>query len=127
MNINKLDEFKKLNNRTDGKVTKMIRPVKAWNNYWQGKIISYILERLVLEVFKNKPIGKWVKALHTFYNESIRLINESAIMPDKKYSDKSILDEYNQSYLLEVLERLKKAKGYADESKWNKLLGTRRI
>ena len=48
-------------------------------------------------------------------------------MPDKIYSDKSILDEYNQSYLLEVLERLKKAKGYADESKWNKLLGTGRI
>jgi len=119
--------LKKLNKRTNGEGTKMIRLVKAWNNHWQGKIISYILERLVLEVFKNKPIGNWVKALRTFYNESIRLINERAFTPDKVYSHKSILDEYNQSYLLDVLEMLKKAKNYADKSEWKKLLGTGRI
>ncbi|MHA1660230.1 MAG: nucleotidyltransferase domain-containing protein [Promethearchaeota archaeon] len=119
--------LKKLNNKSDGKGTKMIRLIKAWNNHWQSKIISYILERLVLEIFKNKPIGTWVKALRTFYNESIRLINERAFMPDKIYSHKSILDEYNQSYLLEVLETLKKAKGYADKSEWSNIFGMGRL
>ncbi len=119
--------LKKLNTKTDGKGTKMIRLVKAWNNHWQGKIISYVLERLVLEVFKTKPIGDWVKALRTFYIESIRLINERAFMPDKVYSHKSILDEYDQSYLSEILERLKRAKGYADKSNWRNLFGQGRI
>ncbi len=46
--------LKKLNNRTEGKGTKMIRLVKAWNYHWQGKIVSYILERLVMQVFQSK-------------------------------------------------------------------------
>ncbi len=119
--------LKKLNNRTDGKGTKMIRLIKAWNNHWQGKIVSYILEQLEMQVFKARQIGNWDKALRTFFNESIRLINERASMPDKVYSHKSILDEYSQSYLLEVLNMLKKAKGYADKSEWDKLYGTGRI
>lgn len=119
--------LKKLNNRTDGKGTKMIRLVKVWNDHWQGKIVSYILERLVMQVFKNRQIGNWDKALRTFFNESIRLINERVFMPDKVYSHKSILDEYSQSYLLEILERLKKAKINADKSEWVKIFGMGRI
>ena len=119
--------LKKLNSKTDGKGTKMIRLVKAWNNHRQGKIVSYILERLVMEVFKDKSIDNWVKALRLFFNESIRIVNARAFMPDKVYSHKSILDEYSQSYLLEILESLKKAKGYAYKSEWSRLFGTGRI
>jgi len=119
--------LKKLNNRTDGKGTKMIRLVKAWNIHWQGKIVSYILERLIMQVFKNRQIENWDKTLRTFFNESFRLIKERASMPDKVYSHKSILDEYSQSYLLEILEMLKKAKGYADKSEWHNLYGMGRI
>jgi len=119
--------LKKLNNRTDGKGTKMIRLVKAWNNYWQGKIVSYLLVGLVMYIFKDNQISNWDKALRTFFNESIRLINERVFIPDKIYSHKSILDEYSQSYILEILKQLKKAKINADQSKWAKILGIGRI
>jgi hypothetical protein len=119
--------LKKINNRNNGKGTKIIRLVKAWNTHWQGKIVSYILERLVMEVFKTRLIANWDKALRMFFNESIRLISGRASMPDKVYSHKSILDEYSTSYLLEVLNILKEAKVYADESEWDKLYGTGRI
>lgn len=60
-----------------------------------------------MQVFKDRKIVNWDRALRTFFIESTRLIYERVSLPDRVYSHKSILDEYSQSYLLEILEWLK--------------------
>ncbi len=119
--------LKKINKRTDGRGTKMIRLVKAWNNHSKGKFISYILERLVLEVFKNKPIGDWDKALITFFANTIKIVKQRTFMPDKVYSHASILNNFSQERLTLMQNKLEIAKNHAQNSEWEKLFGRGKI
>ena len=119
--------LKTLNERTDGRGTKIIRLVKAWNNHSQRTFISYILERLVLEIFKNKPINDWDKALITFFTDAIKIIKQRTFMPDKVYSQASILNNFSQEQLTIMQTKLEKAKNYAENSEWEKLLGKGKV
>ena len=130
MKVNPIKEenaLKTINEKTDGRGTKMIRLVKAWNNHSQRTFISYILERLVLEVFKNKPVGDWDKALITFFTDSIKIIKQRTFIPDKVYSHASILNNFSQERLTIMQNKLENAKIYAQNSEWEKLLGKGKI
>ena len=119
--------LKKINKRTDGRGTKMIRLVKAWNNHSQRTFISYILERLVLEVFKNKPVDNWDKALITFFTDANKIIKQRTFMADKVYSHVSILKSFTQERLTIMQTKIEQAKIQTQNSEWEKLLGKGKI
>lgn len=119
--------LKKINKRTDGRGTKMIRLVKAWNNHSKRPFISYILERLVLEVFKNKPVDNWDKALITFFTDANKLINQRTFMADKVYSHISILKSFTQERLTIMQTKIEQAKIQAQNTEWEKLFGKGKI
>lgn len=119
--------LKKINKRTDGRGTKMIRLVKAWNNHSKRPFISYILERLVLEVFKNKPVDNWDKALITFFTDANKIIKKRTFMADKVYSHVSILKSFTQERLTIMQTKIEQAKIQTQNSEWEKLLGKGKI
>ena len=105
----------------------MIRLVKAWNNHSKRPFISYILERLVLEVFKNKPVDNWDKALITFFTDANKIIKQRTFMADKVYSHVSILKSFTQERLTIMQTKIEQAKIQAQNSEWEKLLGKGKI
>ena len=130
MKVNPIKEenaLKTINERTDGRGTKMIRLVKAWNNYSGRTFISYILERLVLEVFKNKPIDDWDKTLIIFFTNAIKIIKQKTFIPDKVYSHASILKSFSHKRLTIMQTKLEEAKNHTQNSEWGKLFGKGKV
>jgi len=130
MKVNPIKEenaLKTINKRTDGRGTKMIRLVKAWNDHSQRTFISYILERLVLEIFKDKTVDDWDEALIIFFTNSIKIIKQKAFIPDKVYSHASILKSFSQERLTIMQTKLEEAKNHTQNSEWGKLFGMGKV
>ncbi len=66
----KLEErgLNKLNTKHQGNGTKLIWLLKLWNWNWQKPLKSYIIQRLVEEIFIDHNIEKW-KAARIFFKE----------------------------------------------------------
>ncbi|MHA1285459.1 MAG: hypothetical protein ACTSQP_23390 [Promethearchaeota archaeon] len=66
----------KINNKQNGKATKLIRLLKFWNWYWNNPVKSYLIQRLVEEIFRNRLIRNWDNALKIFFNQSLYSLNQ---------------------------------------------------
>ncbi len=70
------DRLEELNNRNNGKGSKLIRLLKVWNYCADKPFKSYQLERLVYQVFSDIKIHKLRSGLTTFFNQGIHLLRQ---------------------------------------------------
>ncbi len=119
----KLEEqaLSKLNKMQNGKITKLILLTKYWNFNWGKPIKGYVIERLVEYIFDKIKVNTWERALKTFFYRAINILDKKRSLPDRVYSQYSILDEYSSDEQEKYIEVLKEASSYAQEGKWTEL------
>ncbi len=111
----------KLNKKQNGKITKLIILMKYWNFNWGKPLKRDITERLVEFIFDKIEISSWDRAVKTFFNQAIRIIDNKKFLPDRVYDRYSILNEYPKNELKRFLEVLGEAKIYAQNNEWKKI------
>lgn len=112
-----------LNSIHNGNATKLILLLKYWNINWDKPLKSYVIERMGDIIFRASKINGWVKAVKTFFNQSLNIIGNNLHIPDRVYSDRSILDDYTESELDSFYTALKDANIFAVKNKWQDLFG----
>ncbi|MHA1285583.1 MAG: hypothetical protein ACTSQP_24020 [Promethearchaeota archaeon] len=123
----KLEEkgLSKVNKKTNGKATKLIRLLKYWNWSWNKPLKSYIIQRLVEEIFLESRINSWGSAIKTFFNRAINIFNKYfdniLVLKDRVYQNRSILDEYSEDKINEFYEAIRNANNLARKSEWKEL------
>lgn len=119
----KLEEqaLSKLNKKQNGKITKLILLTKYWNFNWGKPLKGYLIERLVEYIFDKIKVNTWERDLKTFFYRAINIINIKRSLPDRVYSQYSILDEYSIDEQKACIEVLKEASSYTQEGKWKEL------
>ena len=119
----KLEEqaLSKLNKKQNGKLIKLIILIKYWNFNWGKLMKEYIIERLVEFIFDKIEIQDWDRAVKTFFNRAIYILDKKKLLPDRVYNQYSILDDYSSNELNYFLEILKEAVIYSQKGKWEKL------
>ena len=119
----KLEEqaLSKLNKKQNGKITKLILLTKYWNFNWGKPLKGYLIERLVEYIFDEIKVNTWERALKTFFYRAINVIDKKRSLPDRVYSQYSILEEYSNDQQEEYIEVLREASSYAQEGKWTEL------
>jgi len=117
----------KVNKKTNGSATKLIWLLKYWNWYWNKPLKSYVIQRLVEEIFKNRAIKNWSTSVQVFFNHSINILdkyyNNQLVLKDRVYTQKTILDDYNIREIEKFYESLHEAKEFAIKGEWNELFG----
>jgi hypothetical protein len=111
----------KLNKKQDGKISKFILLIKYWNFTWGKPLKGYIIERLVESIFNKIEVHTWDKAVKTFFPQAIHILNKRKKLPDRVYSQYSILDEYSTDEIEEYLETLREAVNYAQKEDWKEI------
>ena len=125
----KLEEeaLSKINDRQNGKATKLIRLLKFWNWYWNNPVKSYLIQRLVEEIFCNRLIRTWNNAVKIFFNQSLYFLNQylngKIVLRDRVYTNKSILDDYEENKIIDFYSIFNNANFYAQNNRWNELFG----
>ncbi|MBN1803501.1 MAG: hypothetical protein JW891_18470 [Candidatus Lokiarchaeota archaeon] len=112
-----------INKLRNGKATKLILLLKYWNIHWGKPLKSYVIERLVEQIFLKSKINDWKNGLKTFFNQATFIIGNEILIPDKIYPNRSILDDYSKGVLNEFYNTLKKASGHATREEWRTLFG----
>ena len=108
----------RINKKHQGKPTKLIRLIKYWNNAKGHVLKSYLIERLVQKIFKDKPMNTWVSALKIFFENSIYILRNRINMENKVYTHQSILDEYPDERIEEMIHVLQESARYTQEGDW---------
>jgi len=118
----KLEEqaLSKLNKKQNGRITKLIILIKYWNFNWGKPLKGYIIERLVEFIFDKIEVHSWDRAVKTFFNRAIYILDKEILLPDRVYNQYSILDEYSSKELSHFLKVLREAATYAQKGKWEK-------
>jgi len=125
----KLEEeaLSKINDRQNGKATKLIRLLKFWNWYWNNPVKSYLIQRLVEEIFCNRLIRNWDNAIKIFFNQSLYFLNQylnrKIVLRDRVHTNKSILDDYGVNTIIYFYSIFNEANFYAQNNRWNELFG----
>jgi len=125
----KLEEsgLSKVNKKHDGRATKLIWLLKYWNWYWDKPLKSYVIQRLVEDIFLVCRINDWDKAIKTFFNKAINIFNKYyngiTVLKDRVYTQKSILQDYNEERIDEFYDALQEANQFASKNQWNELFG----
>lgn len=125
----KLEEngLSKVNKKHNGRATKLIWLLKYWNWYWDQPLKSYLIQRLVEDVFIECGMNEWDKAVKTFFHKAINIFNKLydgiLVLQDRVYTQKSILDDYNNEKIDEFYEILLQANQYVIKDQWNELFG----
>jgi len=119
----KLEEqaLSKLNKMQNGKITKLILLIKYWNFNWEKPLKGYLIERLVEYIFDKIQVNTWERAVKTFFYRAINILGRKRSLPDRVYSQYSILDEYSSDEIGKYIEILKEASSYAQKGKWTEL------
>ncbi len=119
----KLEEqaLSKLNKKQNERITKLIILIKYWNFNWGKPLKGYIIERLVEFIFDKIEVHSWDRAVKTFFNRAIYILDKEILLPDRVYSQYSILDEYSSNELDNFLEVLREAVNYAQKGEWKKI------
>ncbi len=60
----------------------------------------------------------WNSTLKTFFQESIHILRERISMENKVYTHQSILDEYSDGKIEDMIEVLQESVRYAQEENW---------
>ena len=120
----KLEEqvLSKLNKIQNGKITKLIVLIKYWNFNWGKSLKGYIIEHLVESIFNKIEIQSWDRAVKTFFNRAIYILDKARLLTNRVYDQYSILEEYSSNELNNFLEVIREAEIYAQKGKWEKLL-----
>jgi len=117
----------KVNQKTNGRATKLILLLKYWNWNWEYPLKSYVIQRLVEEIYLKNKINSWNKAVKFFFEQSIHIFNKYSknekVLKDRVYTNKSILDDYQKDNLVNFYESIKKANQYAMKNEWKELFG----
>lgn len=117
----------KVNKKHNGKATKLIYLLKYWNWNWDYPLKSYIIQRLVEEIFLQEPMNSWDKAIKTFFNKSISIFNkylrDEVVLKDRVYTHKSILDDFSEEKIYHFYESLKEGNSYAIKEDYHSLFG----
>lgn len=117
----------RVNKKTNGQATKLILILKYWNWNWDYPLKSYVIQRLVEEIFLKCKLNNWDKAVKTFFGRSIHLFNkyydDEVVLKDRVYTNKSILDDYNNDKIDIFYENLQQANHFAKNNEWNELFG----
>ena len=69
-------KLKKLNSKHQGNGTKFILLVKYWNWHWKKPIKSYVIQRLVEEIFIDRDISGWKDTVGIFFEEAVILFEK---------------------------------------------------
>jgi len=111
-----------LNKKQNGKMTKLILLIKYWNFTWGKPIRGYLLERLAECIFGKIEVDPWDRALKTFFNQAIHILDKKKKLPDRVYNQYSILNEYSSNELERFLEILREADNYAQKENWKEIV-----
>ena len=117
----------KLNKKHHGNGTKLILLLKYWNWRWKKPLKSYVIQRLVEEIFMDHEINGWKGAVRTFFRESVILFgkhfNNELILKDRVYTNRSILNDYDVKQLNNFNNKLRHANNLVNKNQWEKLFG----
>ncbi|UCD01825.1 MAG: hypothetical protein JSV23_02055 [Promethearchaeota archaeon] len=111
----------KLNKKQNGKLNKLIILIKYWNFNWGKPLKGNIIECLVDYIFDKIKTIKWDRAVKTFFDQAIHIIDKKKFLPDIKYYQYSILNGYSSNELKNFLEVIREAKTYAQNGEWKKI------
>lgn len=111
----------KLNKKQNGKIVKLILLIKYWNFNWGKPLKGYVIERLIEHVFEEITVHTWERAVKTFFYRAINILDRNKSLPDRVYTQYSILNEYSSDELENFLEVLREAGSYAEEGEWKEL------
>ena len=117
----------KLNKKHNGNGTKLILLLKFWNWGWKKPLKSYVIQRLVEEIFMDRDINGWKGALRTFFKEAVILFenhyDNELILKDRVYTHKSILNDYTNKQVNKFNNQLRHANNLVKKNQWEKLFG----
>jgi len=111
----KLEEngLSRINKKHNGRATKLIWLLKYWNWYWDKPLKSYVIQKLVEEIFMEYGMNEWDKTVKTFFHKAINIFNKHydgiLVLQDRVYAQKSILDDYNTKRIDEFYDILQQA------------------
>ncbi len=120
------EALSKINRKTKGRATNLIRLVKFCNyeNKWNMK--SYLILRLVEDIFSNANLNQWTSALQLFFKRAPRILNsylhnQKLVLPDRVETNRSILTEIPSPQVQENVYDLQEAYEYCKQGIWNKI------
>ena len=117
----------KLNKKHHGNGTKLILLLKYWNWHWKKPLKSYVIQRLVEDIFIDQEINGWEGAVRTFFKESGILFKKhfgnELILEDRVYTHKSILGDYNTKQVNIFNNKLRHANNLVKKNQWEELFG----
>lgn len=125
----KLEEsaLTKLNKKHHGKGTKLILLLKYWNWHWKKPLKSYVIQRLVEEIFMDHDINGWKGAVRIFFREAVSLFEKhfanELILKDRVYAHRSILSDYSAKQVNKFNNQLRYANNLAKKIQWDRLFG----
>jgi len=117
----------KLNKKHHGNGTKLILLLKYWNWHWKKALKSYVIQRLVGDIFMDHEINGWKDAVRTFFRESVILFEthfgNELILKDRVYTNKSILNDYDAKQVNNFNNKLRHANNLVKKNQWEKIFG----
>lgn len=117
----------KLNKKHYGNGTKLILLLKYWNWCWKSPLKSYVIQRLVEEIFMDHEINGWKGSVRNFFRESVKLFenhyNNELVLKDRVYIHRSILNNYNKKQVSIFNNKIRHANNLAKNNQWEKLFG----
>lgn len=126
----KLEEqgLSKINEKSNGKATKLIWLIKFWNYRHQNPLKSYVIQRLVEEIFITHPINEWENAIKIFFSQALEILNKhlknEIVLRDRVYTHKSILKDYSSKKIKKFQITLQKGNLQVINNEWNKIFGS---
>lgn len=97
----------------------------SWNWSWNKPLKSYVIQRLVEEIFMDQVIEGWKLAVRLFFRESVKLFEEyykdEIILRNRVYTQESILTDYEEGLVEKFNNTLRRAKNLAKKNQWDKL------
>lgn len=101
--------------------------MKYWNWKWDYPLKSYLIQRLVEEIFLKQSMKTWDNTIKSFLKNAInsfdQYFNGQIVLKDRVYTHKSILDDYTEKQLNDFYESLQKANNFAIRNDWTALFG----
>ena len=120
------DKIKEVRVSSDGKAYSFEFDL-SWNWLNKKPLKSYVIQRLVEDIFKDREIDGWKGAVRAFFKEAINLfeehLNDEIILKDRVYTQKSILNDYDQKQVNKFECFLRNGNNLAKKNQWEKLFG----
>lgn len=119
--------LKKLNKKHHGNGTKLILLLKFWNWRLGKPLKSYVIQRLVEEIFMHHEINGWKGAVGIFFREAVGMFQKhyknQLILKDRVYTQRSILKDYKVKQVNKFRNQLQRAYDLVKKNQWEQLFG----